>query len=171
MCVSPRLLDVLVSQQTAHLQAQIEALTARIMQTPMPQAEPVPSTTTTPPPAAAPAEATQPIPAVTSAPEPLTPDELAELAELIAANREFIRTHGCLHCGGLHVRTCPRIKSQILRGAETTEVEYWPPGTWEHLVIFLDNAAMATAPPVTAPSGTPAIPPPSPVPATPAPPS
>lgn len=166
MCVPPRLLDALVTQQTAHLQARIEILTARLMQNDAPQADPTPTTTTTPP--APPAAATQPLPPITqgAAPEPLSAEELAELVELIAANREFIRVHGCLHCGGLHVRACPRIKSQVLRGPEVTEVEFWPPGTWEHLVYFPDTTtATAPASPVTEPSGTPAIPPPPAAPA------
>lgn len=55
----------------------------------------------------------------------------------------------CHHCGGLHgwvaglhawQQPCPRIKKVVRNGdGQATDVEYWPPGTWERGIIFPDD--------------------------------
>jgi hypothetical protein len=50
----------------------------------------------------------------------------------------------CQDCGGVHARACPRLSSVRTvineKGIVTErEVSYWPPGQWEHNVIFWDD--------------------------------
>jgi hypothetical protein len=43
----------------------------------------------------------------------------------------------CPECGGFHLRACPRVKRQVWHpNGNRTEVEYWPPGTWEDQEII-----------------------------------
>lgn len=48
---------------------------------------------------------------------PLTDEEQAELSEEPA----------CIHCGGFHARSCPRVKRIAFhQNGKISEVEYWP---------------------------------------------
>jgi hypothetical protein len=38
----------------------------------------------------------------------------------------------CLHCGGIHLRACRRVKAITWHtDGSTTSAEYWPDGTWD----------------------------------------
>lgn len=56
-------------------------------------------------------------------------------AETAAALR---RTERCAHCGGYHLRSCPRVKRIVFKQSSEMpqEVEYWPWGHWptRHIV-------------------------------------
>lgn len=64
---------------------------------------------------------------------PQTPPETETLdPETVAWAQERIsKGETCMHCGGLHLRACPRVKRIIwASNRELHEVEYWP--TWSH---------------------------------------
>lgn len=69
-------------------------------------------------------------------PVPPTVHEEEELSaeEKKAAREQFALGAGCVHCGGLHLRACPRVRRiRWARPGEPEEVEYWetwlpPPG-------------------------------------------
>jgi hypothetical protein len=72
-------------------------------------------------------------------PEPMSDEDRAEARRIFQG--EHPTRQQCEHCGGIHARSCPRIKSEHIvysynvtdnseRVAET-EIKYWPPGTWE----------------------------------------
>lgn len=50
----------------------------------------------------------------------LTEDEQAEL--------ETLQVSGCMHCGGIHARACPRVRRVVFnpQTGALVEVEYWP---------------------------------------------
>lgn len=57
--------------------------------------------------------------------EELTPEERDGYRE------EFAKGKGCPHCGGLHLRACPRVRRLVFkRPEEISEVEFWPAGKW-----------------------------------------
>jgi hypothetical protein len=38
----------------------------------------------------------------------------------------------CSHCGGAHLRACPRIKKMVFHTSGTlSEIEFWPDGVWD----------------------------------------
>ena len=54
------------------------------------------------------------------------PIDLAREYKTRLENEEF-----CEHCGGFHVRKCPRVKRVIYSSAgNISEVEYWQDGLW-----------------------------------------
>lgn len=55
----------------------------------------------------------------------------------------------CQHCGGLHVRNCPRVKEvEYHADGSVKRVSYWPHGEWpEDQVLFLDDVQDAAATP------------------------
>ena len=57
-------------------------------------------------------------------PEDLSDEEKAEVAKRFAAGE------GCTHCGGLHLRACPRVRRLVLSGDAIAEVEFWRDGQW-----------------------------------------
>ena len=65
------------------------------------------------------------------------------LVSAAEAERLFPETHKCVHCGGWHDHSCPRIRAIVFRGENPARVEFWPwlnekgkPG-WPHdQVIF-----------------------------------
>lgn len=57
-------------------------------------------------------------------PDDLSPEQRAAMAARFAAG------DACPHCGGIHLRACPRVKRMAFRGSEIAEVEFWTPGTW-----------------------------------------
>lgn len=73
------------------------------------------------------------LPAGTEAPQPAELD--AELdPELIARIRAAPR---CSHCGGVHVRACPRVRSMSWHPNGTiASVEFWPDGRWSDAHII-----------------------------------
>jgi hypothetical protein len=79
------------------------------------------------------------IDAATGTSEPLSDEDKATARAIFEGQHPTRRQ--CEHCGGIHSRTCPRIKSErtvyshnvnndVTTVAET-EIKYWPPGTWE----------------------------------------
>jgi hypothetical protein len=59
----------------------------------------------------------------------------ADLAGMTDAERDAVATRfaagqQCPHCGGIHVRACPRVRRMAFRGEEIAEIEFWPPGQW-----------------------------------------
>ena len=37
----------------------------------------------------------------------------------------------CVHCGGAHLRSCPRVKRLVFNSDKNLpEVEFWPAGQW-----------------------------------------
>lgn len=72
-------------------------------------------------------------------PEPMSDDDKAQARAIFEGKHPDRRA--CEHCGGIHARSCPRVKSErfvyshsaptdISRVVES-EIRYWPPGTWE----------------------------------------
>lgn len=63
--------------------------------------------------------------------EPVDPDDVPALARL----------KPCSHCGGHHVRACPRIKKMSWHpNAGIASVEFWPDGKWpDKHVLFPDE--------------------------------
>lgn len=59
-------------------------------------------------------------------PEPgLTAEQRAEARKLFESSAQ------CPHCGGLHLRACPRVKRLAFNAdGRVVEVEFWPPGSW-----------------------------------------
>lgn len=61
----------------------------------------------------------------------LTPEEKAE-ARLIFEGKAPSGQKPCLHCGGIHLRACRRVKKIKWHTDGTTlEAEYWPDGRWD----------------------------------------
>jgi hypothetical protein len=45
---------------------------------------------------------------------------------------EEFQAQQCSHCGGAHVRACPRIKRMVFHTSGTlSEIEFWPDGEWD----------------------------------------
>ncbi len=58
----------------------------------------------------------------------LNPGEKAALRQVFPDRPES----ACRHCGGYHLRACPRIKKQeFLGNGNETSTEYWPRAEWE----------------------------------------
>ena len=56
---------------------------------------------------------------------PLTAEEKAGYRE------QFERKAQCIHCGGCHLRACPRVRRIVMRNKEEiSEVEFWAWGSW-----------------------------------------
>lgn len=72
-----------------------------------------------------------------ASPEPLklTADERKGYREQFAAGK------ACVHCGGLHLRACPRIRRIVMRNKEEiSEVEFWPDASWPKTeVVFPED--------------------------------
>ena len=64
----------------------------------------------------------------------LTDEEQAELADHEAP---------CVHCGGYHVRACPRVRRVVFRqnGSGVQEVEYWPASEIDWTGVIFEDAA------------------------------
>jgi hypothetical protein len=68
----------------------------------------------------------------------VTPDEAAEYQKLPK----------CTHCGGWHLRACPRVKRMVFSGdgRNVVEVEFWRPGEWpEDGIVWPEDVAEALA--------------------------
>lgn len=53
-------------------------------------------------------------------------------AERAAYREQLAQKQQCVHCGGLHLRACRRVRRIIMRNAEEiSEVEFWPDGSWD----------------------------------------
>jgi hypothetical protein len=56
--------------------------------------------------------------------------------ELEGYRDQFSREQACKHCGGLHLRACPRVRRLVMRNRdEISEVEFWPDGKWDDSMI------------------------------------
>jgi hypothetical protein len=65
----------------------------------------------------------------------LTPDERAA-ARLIFEGKAEGRQRPCLHCGGIHLRACRRVKRVAWHpDGSIIEAEYWPDGDWDEADI------------------------------------
>ena len=54
-------------------------------------------------------------------------DELPEEDRKLVRERFASGRDVCPHCGGLHLRACPRVRRMVFRKAdEVGEVEFWP---------------------------------------------
>lgn len=40
----------------------------------------------------------------------------------------------CSHCGGAHLRACPRVKRMVFNGEQLVEVEFWEVFNDEHVI-------------------------------------
>ena len=64
-------------------------------------------------------------------PTDLTPEERDVIAARFKAESE------CPHCGGLHLRACPRVRRlKMYPSGDIEEVEFWPDGQWPSGNIF-----------------------------------
>jgi hypothetical protein len=54
---------------------------------------------------------------------------------------QFAAEKQCVHCGGLHLRACPRVRRIVWRNKEEpSEIEYWPAGKWpEGDIVFPED--------------------------------
>jgi hypothetical protein len=84
-----------------------------------------------------------PYPTTTFTSPPWMPVTVPELtAEEKAGYQEQFKTgKGCVQCGGLHLRACPRVKRLVMRNnEEISEVEFWADGSWpKNDVIFPED--------------------------------
>ena len=45
--------------------------------------------------------------------------------------REEFESMQCMHCGGAHLRACPRVKRLVFNNSNNIqEVEFWADGAW-----------------------------------------
>lgn len=68
--------------------------------------------------------------------EPLSSEQQRELGKTTVFDLV-----ACVHCGGLHLRACPRVKRMRFRPQpgqriELIEVEFWPDGEWSDLGVI-----------------------------------
>lgn len=69
----------------------------------------------------------------------LPPDEARQLLSPSSGGPSPFERLRCEHCGGIHTRTCPRVKKLSSDGSKR-EVEYWPWGEWPlDDIIWLDD--------------------------------
>lgn len=53
-------------------------------------------------------------------------------ARIIFEGKAESGQRACLHCGGIHLRACRRVKSITWHpDGSTTGAEYWPDGQWD----------------------------------------
>jgi hypothetical protein len=67
------------------------------------------------------------------------PDGELSAEQRKAAREAFAAGKGCVHCSGLHLRACPRVKSIRFRApGEPAAVRYWKEGqfTWPDEIIW-----------------------------------
>lgn len=64
-----------------------------------------------------------------SSEDSLTDDEKRELKARYAESK-------CAHCGGIHLRACPRVRRMAFKGGELIEVEFWPQDQWSDQEII-----------------------------------
>lgn len=58
-----------------------------------------------------------------------TADEAAEIWAMF-------RARACSHCGGLHARACPRVRSMSWHpNGQLAGVRFWPDGKWDDAAI------------------------------------
>jgi hypothetical protein len=62
--------------------------------------------------------------------------------EKLDAQAAFAAGSACTDCGGIHQRTCPRVRRKVFHpNGNLIEVEYWRHGQWdESAVIFPEDA-------------------------------
>jgi len=73
-------------------------------------------------------------------------DQVGAEPELTAEQKkgyreQFAAEKQCVHCGGLHLRACPRVRRIVWRNKEEpAEIEYWASGRWpEGGIIFPED--------------------------------
>jgi len=71
-----------------------------------------------------------------------------EAAELFLDDEGKLKP-ACRHCGGMHVRACPRVKRLVFSSGDGVgEVEFWPDGEWsEDDVVWPEEIVEALAGP------------------------
>jgi len=53
------------------------------------------------------------------------------VVELPSLTREEFESMQCMHCGGAHLRACPRVKRLVFSSSNNIqEVEFWQEGAW-----------------------------------------
>lgn len=84
--------------------------------------------------------ATQPVPGTDIEPAAEAGVSPEDAAAIIA------RIPACAHCGGRHVRACPRVKSmRFHQNGALAGVDFWPDGKWsENHVLFADELVTDT---------------------------
>ena len=51
--------------------------------------------------------------------------------ELDLYKEQFAGGKACPHCGGIHLRACPRVRRIVFKGQEMiSEIEFWAHGKW-----------------------------------------
>jgi hypothetical protein len=60
----------------------------------------------------------------------------------------------CIHCGGHHVRACPRVRRIVFRqgGAGVQEVEYWPASEIDWTGVIFEDVGGDEEPPSSLPT-------------------
>lgn len=57
--------------------------------------------------------------------------------ELEGYREQFQKKEGCIHCGGLHLRACRRVRRMVMKNKEDlAEVEFWADGIWDESGII-----------------------------------
>lgn len=51
----------------------------------------------------------------------------------------------CLHCGGYHTISCPRVKAIEFQGEEPRRVEFWAWDEWPHELVMFPDEILAAA--------------------------
>jgi len=87
-------------------------------------------------------------------PAPREPDALSD-GDAAEARAQFTKGAACLHCGGLHLRACPRVRRLSWRNKEDlAEVEYWAAGRWDPGdTVFPEDVFAEGHPEPSSPSG------------------
>jgi hypothetical protein len=72
------------------------------------------------------------------------PEPVLSADEVTWYHQQFKDGQACQTCGGIHVRSCPRVRSieyEQTQGKVTIRrVEFWPPGKWSaDGIVFADD--------------------------------
>jgi hypothetical protein len=75
-------------------------------------------------------------------PDPELSPEERDAARQIFEGRAQNGQQSCLHCGGIHLRACRRVKAITWHNdGSVISAEYWPDGTWDESNITFPEEA------------------------------
>lgn len=91
----------------------------------------------------------------------MSDDEKLTQEERDGLRKQFEENRQCVHCGGLHLRACPRVRRIVFKKQdEIQEIEFWRDGYWpqEGIIwpedVYDDGEVIEPAvPPVTEEAG------------------
>lgn len=54
-----------------------------------------------------------------------------EAPAVVPPSVETFESTRCAHCGGAHLRACPRVRRMVFSGGQLAEVEFFTDGDWD----------------------------------------